>query len=182
MQNNKYYELTHQQKGIWYTEKMHPDTAVGIIAGTFRIKGNIDYKKLEKAINIFVRDNEAMRTRIIENAGDVKQTFAPYVPFEIETKDFSNNKIEDVYTWEKEETLIPLELVNAPLFKFTIIKIADDDGGYYIKLHHLIADAWSITLLANYISKIYVSLLNDTYTESSAPSYIDYIEKDPFKF
>ncbi|WP_373000593.1 hypothetical protein [Lutispora sp.] len=37
----KYYPLTHPQKAIWYTEKLHPGTSIGNIAGTLRFKGDM---------------------------------------------------------------------------------------------------------------------------------------------
>lgn len=56
----KYYPLTHPQKGIWYTEKLHPHTSFGNIAGTVRIKGDIDYLLMEKAINYVLETNDSI--------------------------------------------------------------------------------------------------------------------------
>lgn len=175
MQEQDYYELTQQQKGIWYTEKLYPETSIDVVAGTFRFKGNIDYSVLEQAINLFVKNNEAMRTRISETNGSVKQYFVEYEKFNVEFKDFSNKDTSDLYNWEIEQTRIPMELINSPLFKFVMIKISDDEGGYLIKTHHLISDAWSMTVLVNGIAKIYYSILNNTFSDEIKPSYIDYI-------
>ena len=45
------YQLTYSQKNIWYTEKTHPDTSIGIVAGTLRMQTDIDFTILKKAIN-----------------------------------------------------------------------------------------------------------------------------------
>ena len=176
MHNDEFYELTQQQRGIWYTEKLYPETSIGVVAGTFRFKGNINYKTLEKAINIFVKTNDAMRTRITEHNGEAKQYFAEYEPFNVELLDFSDKETSTLYDWEKEQTMQPMELLETPLFKFTMIKISDTEGGYLIKTHHLISDAWSMTVIVNNVARIYFELIDNKYIEEQAPSYIEYIK------
>lgn len=176
------YPLTYSQKSIWYTEKLYPETSLGIVAGTFRIKDNIDYTVLEKAINIFVKNNEALRTRIIEENGEVNQYYASYEPFAVELKDFSNLASQALYDWEVEQTRIPLNLVESQLFEFTMIKVSDNEGGYYIKMHHLISDAWSMTIVGNSIMNNYLAILNNTEYDIDKPTYAEYIKNyDEYK-
>lgn len=176
---NKFlYNLTHSQKGIWYTEKIYPDTGVGVVAGTFRMKGNIDYEVLEKAINAFVRDNDAMRIRIVEEKGEPLQYVADYEPFVVDFKDFSCKDINELYDWEREQTIKPMCLIDCSLFSFTMLRISDNEGGYYIKTYHAISDAWSMTLVANKIVKKYTELLSGEDKEEMQPSYVEYIKSE----
>jgi len=69
-----------------------------------------------------------------------------------------------------------MNLIDSQLFKFTMIKVSDNEGGYLIKTHHLISDAWSMTVIVNNVAKIYFDLINNKYVEESAPSYIEYID------
>ena len=170
------YPLTYSQKSIWYTEKLYPETSLGIVAGTFRFKDNIDYTVLEKAINIFVKNNEALRTRIIEENGEVNQCYVPYEPFSVEFKDFSNVDVQELYDWEVEQTRIPFNLVKSQLFEFTMIKVSDNEGGYYIKMHHLISDAWSMTIVGNEIMNNYLGILNNNEYDIDKPTYAEYIK------
>lgn len=176
------YPLTYSQKSIWYTEKIYPETSLGIVAGTFRFKDNIDYTVLEKAINIFVKNNEALRTRIVEENGEVNQYYAPYEPFDVELKDFSNADSNVLYDWEVEQTRIPFKLVNSQLFEFTMMKVSDNEGGYLIKMHHLISDAWSMTIVGNSIMSNYLAILNNTEYDIDKPTYAEYIKNyDEYK-
>ena len=58
------YYVTRPQKRIWYSEKLHPGTGMWNNAGTLKIKGNIDYALLKKALCMFVQENDAIRIRI----------------------------------------------------------------------------------------------------------------------
>lgn len=48
----KFYPLSFAQKVIWEIEDYIPDICINNITGTLRFKEELDYKLLEKAINI----------------------------------------------------------------------------------------------------------------------------------
>lgn len=173
-----YYPLTHPQKGIWYTEKIYPGTSIGNIAGTLRIKGKIDYELLEKAINIFIEKNDAMRLRIVEENGEPKQYVSEYTYRKIDFYDFSDKGIEELYKWDEHQTRIPFNLIDSDLFYFALIKISENEGGVYGKLHHLISDAWAHVLGGNKILEYYVKLKEGIKIDNEEPSYVDYIKRD----
>lgn len=171
------YHLTYSQKNIWYTEKMYPGTSVGNVAGTLRMKGNIDFIVLEKAINKFVEQNEGMRIRVTEKDGTPYQYVSEYEKFNVDLVDFSNKSLDDVYKFEEEETRGIFTLLDAPLFNFKMVKISENEGGFYIKTHHLISDAWTMTLIGNKVSENYVKIKKLEEDFLKEPSYISYINK-----
>jgi len=173
----KLYKLTYSQKNIWYTEKMYPGTSVGNVAGTLRMRENVDFKLLEKAINKFVEQNEGMRLQILEKEGAPYQYVKEYAEFKVDFIDFSNKSIEEVYKFEEEQTRGNFDLLDAPLFKFVMLKISDNDGGFYIKTHHLISDAWNMTILGNKVAENYSKMKKGEEILNKEPSYIDYINK-----
>ena len=171
------YQLTYSQKNIWYTEKAHPGTSIGNVAGTLRMKTDVDFKILERAINKFVEINDGMRLQIDEKDGEAFQYVKAYSPFKVEYVDFSQKKIEDLYDFEEKQTKEVFSLINSPLFKFTMIKISDNDGGFYIKTHHIISDAWNMTILGSEIAGIYAKLKKGETEFEKKPSYLQYINK-----
>lgn len=175
---NEFYNLTHRQKEIWYMEKLYPNTSIGVIGGIFRMKGITDFSLFSRAINNFIKNNDAMRFRLLEVEGEAKQYVSEFKPCDIEFMDFSNKPIEEFYAWEQEQTLKPMELIDTPLFRFVMMKFSEDEGGFYIKIHHTISDAWSMTILVNEIAENYFALKNGTYEDKEKPSYISYIKKE----
>lgn len=174
--NVKYYPLTHPQKGIWYTEKLYPGTSIGVVAGTMRIKGNIDYDLLRKAIYTLLSKCKSLKLHFIERNGEPFQFISNSDNSEIDYFDFSKSAIESLYKWDTKQTETPFEILNSDLYYFAVLKISDDEAGVYIKIHHLICDAWSITQVGNKIFEYYSKLKNNMeIDDDDLPSYMDFI-------
>lgn len=173
----KYYPLTHPQLAIWYTEKVYPNTSFGCLAQIVRFKEKVNFELLEKAINLVIEKNDGLRLRMVEMDGQPRQYLSKYKFSKIHLYDFS--KIDGEYsleTWDENKTSALFTLTDSDLFYFALLKINDNEGGFYIKVHHLISDAWTMTLLINKIVEYYSSLKrNIKIPEKSAPSYLDYV-------
>ncbi|MDF2655730.1 MAG: hypothetical protein K0R19_2204 [Bacillota bacterium] len=171
------YPLTHQQKGIWYMEKLYPDTSIGVIAATLRVRGAVDLDLIESAINLFIEKNDAIRFRITEENGDPIQYISPYEPVHFERYEFASN--EELYRWDEVQSALPFQLADAPLFYFALVRVSESDAGFYIRLHHLISDAWTMVLLVNQVFEYYAALSEGRSVDPSPlPSYTAYIENE----
>ena len=176
-EEKKSYPLTHQQKGIWYMEKLYPDTSIGVVAATLRVQGDVDLDLIESALNLFIEKNDAIRLRITEENGEPVQYIAPYEPIDFNRYEFSSN--EELYKWDETQSALAFQLIDAPLFSFTLIRVGDNDGGFYMRLHHLISDAWTMILLVNQVIEYYAALQEGRPIDPTPlPSYISYVESE----
>lgn len=177
MNNKALYDLTNAQKSIWLSEQMYYNTNFANISGTLLIKERVDFKLLVKAINIFVQKNESMRIKLIIVDGIPKQYIEEYKTFDIENKKVANdNELKEL---ENEIVSRPFEIIESELFKFTIVQLSDGTGGFNAKLHHIISDAWSMSLLINQIMEYYTKLVYGEEIDLSInPSYVEYIETE----
>ncbi|UWG97077.1 amino acid adenylation domain-containing protein [Dehalobacter sp. DCM] len=172
----KCYPLSYSQKAIWNTEKAYPGTSIRNIAATLRIKGNVDYDILQSAINLFIKKNDATRIRIIEIEGHPMQYISDYKYHELNFFDFINKDISELYKWDEEQAKIPFQLLDGELIHFDMIKISENDGGLFVRIHHLIADAWTMSIIGNQILEYYYKLKNgENISEEKNLSYIEYI-------
>ncbi|MGE5473425.1 MAG: thioester reductase domain-containing protein [Ignavibacteriales bacterium] len=172
----QYYPLTYPQKAMWYTEKVHPGTSIGNVSYTIKFKGEIDYRLLEKSLNIFIENNDAMRLRVIEENGEPKQYVSEHIYHRFELFDFSGKNIEELYKWEEQQSQIPFELIDSDLFYCVLIKIDDNTGGIYGRNHHLIADACTMTIMSDQVVENYIKLKNgEEISIDKKPSYLEYI-------
>ncbi|MCX7923159.1 MAG: amino acid adenylation domain-containing protein [Clostridia bacterium] len=180
MNTKQYYPLTHPQKNIWYTEKVYPNTGVANIALTLKFEGQLDCLLLNKAVNEVVRLNEGMRLRVVEIDGEPMQYVAEYRQAGLETIEFSGFQAQENYKiWVDNQTRAPFEFIDSDLFYFAIVRFENNEGGLYIKLHHMITDAWGMGLIVNRINDLYVKLKSGAdvlYTQN--PSYIEYALKE----
>jgi len=163
---------------------MYPGTSISNVAGTLRIKDKVDIEILKEAINLYIKNNDGVRIRIcLDDNGNPHQYVADYEYKDIEVKDFSgfDDPVKAMQEWDRQETLKPFELLNSELFRFVIIKLNDTDIGFYIITHHIISDAWNMSLLGSSIVDYYCRLKKDPNDESvnnAMPSYTTFIENE----
>lgn len=172
------YPLTHSQRGVWASERFYPNTSMGNIAATLRIAAEVDYVLLERAINLFIKENDAIRLRITERDGEPRQYVSDYRYHFLNVHDFTED-INELYKWDEKQTRIPMEMIDSDLFFFALVKIGERDGGFYVKFHHLISDAWTMALLGNQVLEHYYALKEGLeIPERKMPSFIDYIQNE----
>lgn len=173
----KTYELSNAQKRIWYSQKKHRGSSLFNIGGTVQIKGRPDIDILKKAIEQVIDSNEGFHFEFYEDKNEV-YSYINRRQLTIGYKDFSleNNRLQVFHQWCREQAEDCFPMVKSPLYKFVIYKLAEEVYGYFIKIHHIIADGWSIKLFTDQVVNAYDSMVEKTEANNSTQSsYIDYI-------
>ena len=176
----KKYLLTHPQKRIWFEEKINNTLGCNILLPMITIDENIDLEIMEKAINIVIKNNDAMRTKIFEVDGIPYQSFRKYEYEKIDYFDFSSSDtnaeleglIEKMYNSK-------FEVLDSKLYYFSIIKINNNKIGILLKIHHIIADTSTVSIIFNNIMDYYYKLQSNIVSDNiKKDSYISFIEDE----
>ncbi|WP_165861233.1 non-ribosomal peptide synthetase [Paenibacillus paeoniae] len=174
--------LSHPQKRIWYLEKIFPDTSLSNIGGPVRIKGQVDFHLLEKAIGHFIASHEGIRLQLHETEGEARQYVSEDSHRPLEKFDFSMESDPEASFWDwiHKEAGIPFKLEHSPLYYFALFRINGDDCGYLFKCHHIICDGWSTQIMTSHIADYYTLLAQGgtTGTVEQAPSYLQYLSDE----
>ena len=86
------YALTNPQKSIWQTGEFYKGTSIENISGRATILEKVDFKKFEKAINIFIEKNDSFRLRFTLEKDGPKQYVEDYKEFSFEKIKVSSEK------------------------------------------------------------------------------------------
>ncbi|MBY7142474.1 amino acid adenylation domain-containing protein [Virgibacillus sp. NKC19-3] len=167
----KNYDLTYPQKRVWYTEKIDPNTSINNLGGFVEIRGEFDPQKLKRAIEVLINNCSTFNIQIHEDDG-VPYLYKESTDFSVEIMEF-NSKNESI-DWMKKNFKLPFKLDKSFLFHFNVIKINKSLGGYFIKLHHLIADGWSFQIITKTIANLYNKLLNKERIDESFFNNLNY--------
>lgn len=174
----KLYALTHPQRNLLFMEKFNPDTSLGVIAGSVNfVQKNVDIEALKKAINKVIELNDGFRLHFREVDGETMQFVTPYCYYDVDVVDFSGRTQEDYFSWEEAQARVPFNLYENNLFYFAIMK-HDDKISFYIKMHHLISDGWTVVTAVNEIIECYKAIVNEREISIETPSYLDYIDAE----
>ncbi len=171
------YDLTNPQKSIWLTEQYYRNTNINNVCGVYITSVSLNYDILEKAIKLFIKNNESYQTKLTLVDGKVKQYFDDYKDFNIEIVPVNSEK--ELLDLEEKENANGFELLDSNLFKITIFKFPDGHGGFIVNTSHIIADSWTSGIFANELSKIYDELIkgNDCSINKKF-TYKEYIETE----
>ncbi|PZD92947.1 non-ribosomal peptide synthetase [Paenibacillus sambharensis] len=178
---NQLFELTHAQKRIWYMEQIYSGHAFHNLSFLVRFQGLVQEQALEQAINHFVRQHAAIRYRMVENQGDVRQYEEPYHPFPVDRLDLygASNPAAEFVQWAGQEASRPFALNEEPLFRFVIARLSDEESGMYVKIHHIVGDGFSFQLIVDQLYGIYEQYAAaGSADELELPDYLGYIGQE----
>ncbi|MCL6588557.1 MAG: amino acid adenylation domain-containing protein [Firmicutes bacterium] len=174
-----FYPLTYTQKSIWNVECTFPNNSINNIAGTIRFKEEFDVALINRAINLLIKNNEALRIRFLLQNGEPVQYVANYQPYSLDVIDLREEKsYQRFFEIEAQLTETPFSLFDSDLFYLAYFQLPGESA-IYLKFYHLICDAWSVKLIVDTILNNYLRLKNgEEINDSLSPSYLDYIETE----
>ncbi len=181
MEVGQLYPLTHPQKRVWYNEKIYSNTSINNIGGYAKVKGIIDFKILERAINDFICNNPGIRLRFIETGNEVSQYINELEPYKLEIVDFSmyeDNK-KRLEQWIEGQIKKRFNIIQSRLFDFAAVKVSEGETGIFVRMHHIICDGWSAEMAAREILTLYSNyMLEEKQQIIRTCSYLEFIQKE----
>lgn len=170
---NNFLNLTCPQKAILNMEQFYPNTSMNTITGKISIHDKVDFSLLQKAILLFVENTNNIRYRLHIDQDTVTQYEENFEPFFIEHIKLTNeneNEISDKIARKV------FDLYDSSLYYFATFQNPDLTGGFFVCVHHIISDAWAMSMLISSIIAIYSKLLKEeiiTFTDDF--SYCDFV-------
>jgi hypothetical protein len=178
MAANTLYPLTFSQQLVWAGETLlaspSPFTQ---LCWMVKLKDAADVEGWRTAIGRVIGDQEGLRLRMVVQNGEVRQYVAPDQPAEIDYLDFGHpDGAAEARRWLEQALRSRLPLVGGPLYYFAILRLDGRDHRLFIKVHHLVADGWSIAVLTGQIFEQYRALQSGEASNAPPPaSFVDYI-------
>ncbi|MGV9349082.1 amino acid adenylation domain-containing protein [Streptomyces spiralis] len=142
--------LSPLQTRLWISDRLTPGTAEYVIPIALRIGGPLDRAALAAALTAIVRRHEPLRSRIVEADGEPVQIVDPASPVAVPVTDTT-----DVERFVVEQAGQGIDLASGPLLRVALGRLASDDHVLTLCMHHIVADDWSVSLLASELAHHY---------------------------
>ncbi len=159
--------LTQPQKLIYEMEKFHGG-AISVVAGSMLINGKSSLESIKSAVNQLFKSNDVLRTRIIEKGNNATQEVVDFKEQDFEILKFQTE--DEFKNYAKEKAREPINLIGS-LCDIKII-VLPEKYGLFARLHHIISDAWTLSLMGTQFNKI---MCGEPF---EAFSYNEYIEAE----
>ncbi|PBP78634.1 non-ribosomal peptide synthetase, partial [Pseudomonas syringae] len=178
--SNVSYELSSVQQGIWLGQIANPDIPLYNIGMKLEIKGDLDIPMFEKAINLVVRHNDALRLALFQEGDIARQRVLPSVDITLELVDFSDyvDSVERAQEYLQHAFSRPFNPLEGILWEAQLVRCSASRHYWLGRYHHLIMDGSGATLFCHAVAKAYNNLLVGIDELEEGPSYRDFLVKD----
>ncbi|HEU0054995.1 MAG TPA: condensation domain-containing protein, partial [Longimicrobium sp.] len=155
--------LSASQARLWVMERLEPGRALYVVPLAFRVRGALDAEALRRALEVVIHRHEALRTTFAERAEGPVQVVHPPSPLPLPIVDLSNlspeEREEEVRRRVDEDANTGFDLETGPVFRSSLLRLADDDHALLISMHHVASDGWSAGILCREASEAYAALV-----------------------
>ncbi|BAY99674.1 amino acid adenylation domain-containing protein [Tolypothrix tenuis PCC 7101] len=159
---------TESQKEIWASVQMGDAANCAYNESqSLRLKGELDVKVFQSALQELVLRHEALRTTFSTDGNtlcivDSLQIEIPIIDISSLEKQEQQEKLASIRQQEVEK---PFDLEHGPLFRAQIIKLQPQEHIAILTAHHIICDGWSWAVLIPDLGKLYSGLLEGIVPE-----------------
>jgi amino acid adenylation domain-containing protein len=157
------YPLSDAQYRLWVLCQFEDASATYNMPGTISLDGSYDAKIFQIAFEAAVERHEILRTVFYEDPnGELRQWVksSDEIGFSIQSHDFraSPDPQQAAQEFIAEDSYVPFNLKDGPLLRAALLQVKDDCYLFYLNMHHIISDGWSIGVLAKDVLSFYKTL------------------------
>ena len=175
--------LSFAQERLWvHIQEFDLAGAALNVGGVVRLRGTLDILAMERSLLELITRHHSLRTRFDIVDGSPIQIVDEVSEFRIDLEDLNGDQKSDLemVARRRAQEIVrqPLDLEEGPLFRHKLLRLSDRDHFLVVVLHHIISDAWSMSVMAQEIGKLY-SAFAKGQSSPLAPlpvQYADYSE------
>ncbi|MFW5419111.1 amino acid adenylation domain-containing protein [Nocardiopsis sp. CNT-189] len=158
------FDLTGAQSGVWYAQQVDPSGAVYNVGQYVDLAGGLDAGLFQEALAAVVAETDALRTRIVDDGGVPRQEVLPPGAAgggrPADAVDLRGEADPEAAALELmlADMDTPVDLAGGPLHRFALIRTADRRYLWYQRYHHILADAYAISVITRRAAEVYTAL------------------------
>ncbi len=176
-----YYPLSHAQRRLWILDQFEGAHNAYNIPGKGKLEftnGEFDFQAFELAVDDLIQRHESLRTIFITVDGEPKQKILDFKPVlsvaeGLQTCPEQGRRVADwdIVTYvdlntethpeerarelAREDAVAPYNLSTGPLFRISLLKIAEQTYILLYNMHHIISDGWSEAIMLQELCPLY---------------------------
>ena len=156
------FPLSFAQARLWILDQIAPGSAFYNIRCAVRLRQAVDPVALQRAVNVVVERHETLRTVIRVRDGTPGQLVLPTMHIGLRCCDLTSlppgRQEAAAVALALELAERPFDLTEGPLLRTMLIRLAPDDHALVVVVHHIVADGWSMGVLAGELGVVYEGL------------------------
>ncbi|GGH14296.1 non-ribosomal peptide synthetase [Mucilaginibacter phyllosphaerae] len=152
-----YLDLSFAQERLWFLYLLKPGSAFYNVPLTVKLKGELNIKALQGAVNSLVARHDILRTsyHLIDGKGKQKVHDAIAVPLLFLDRSATNDPESEALQNLNDQGKLPFDLSSGQVLRGIIVKTEDDEHYFQLTFHHIVSDGWSIGIIAQEVGEFY---------------------------
>ena len=169
------YPLTGAASGIWYAHHMTGSSLYNT-AECVRIKGEINIQLLLRSVNETIMCAEGLHIECFENQGQIRHRVKENISFRCEYEPNISGK--GMSRLIDEDVASVLSLQQDDLVRAILFSVPGDGHYLYVRIHHLVSDAFSFGLIYRDLAARYRAYSENKPYNHSFGDYADVMEEE----
>jgi non-ribosomal peptide synthetase component F len=162
MSNEHIFPVSFAQQRLLFLDQLDPGVPAYNLTRAIRMVGQLDPGALTKTLNKIVRRHASLRTKFILKAEKGYQIVSDTVELQLAIIDISHLpdavREPEAQRLAREEGHKSFNLTSGPLFRAILVRLGSAVHVLVLVMHHIITDAWSMSILFDEIGEIYAEL------------------------
>jgi amino acid adenylation domain-containing protein len=150
------------QQRLWFIQQLEPASSAYNMPYALRLRGPLDVGAMARALDALRARHESLRTVFAFAEGTPVQVVEPARPRPLPVEDLGGLPEERCHAIAAEriraEAVTPFDLARGPVLRARLLRLAPDDWGLLLTLHHIVSDGWSTGILIGELSVLYTAL------------------------
>ncbi|MDR1915428.1 MAG: amino acid adenylation domain-containing protein [Synergistaceae bacterium] len=166
------WPLTPAERRIAAKQRMNPDSTAYNVCVAYSLSGELDVKRLKKALETLISRNRILRSYYPEEDGVFVHRIADESPVSLDIRKCGPDELPALVGAPGE----PFDISRDRLYRFTLYEVCDEKWALSIVMHHLIMDAASLDLMVEELWDLYRLYEDENYSDATGtePDYLDY--------
>ncbi|WP_433769747.1 non-ribosomal peptide synthase/polyketide synthase [Pseudomonas putida] len=153
------FELSYAQQRQWFLWQIDQQGSAYNIPAVLRLHGALNLAALQQSFDVLLERHQSLRSRFVEDDGQVMQTLASCASLSIEQHDLRDlpQPFESAMKEVEAHIARPFDLQHGPLLRVSLLQLDFDDHVLVLTLHHIVTDGWSMGVLVEEFSRLYAA-------------------------
>ena len=166
--------LTHSQERMWFLHQLDPESAAYHVFGALEMTGELDAPALDQAIAAVISRHDILRSRHAAENGRPRVTVEPDGIPPMDIREVSDESA--LRGFLSSFARKPFDLAGDPPIRVALAACGGNRHVLAVCAHHIVADGWSLRILAREISACYEAVREGKPAPAfpETPSYLDY--------
>lgn len=177
------WRLTAPQLGVWLAQHLDPECTMYNTAEYIDIDGPVDEGLLERAVRQVAHEAEPLNVRIVDQgSGPHQQLLSLQRDFEKVDLSDADDPLGAAVSWMDGDRVKPFSLVSGPLVGHALLKLGASRYLWYVKAHHIVIDAFGLSLIFDRAAHIYTALAARIDVPAAAFGSVEQLVRDDVEY